>query len=78
MMKNDHLGTTTILLTGLVIKLWNFVAGPVGRCLMVSRAVFGNGARAGRKAAVSGLGAAQGQTFALGLPSKFLHLPRPL
>jgi hypothetical protein len=27
MMKNDHPGTTTILLTGLVIKLWRFLAG---------------------------------------------------
>ena len=27
MMKSDHPGTTTILLTGLVIKLWTFLAG---------------------------------------------------
>jgi hypothetical protein len=27
MLKSDHPGTTTILLTGLVIKLWTFVAG---------------------------------------------------
>src|SRR3979411_1801987 len=27
MMKNDHPGTTTILLIGLVIKLWTFLAG---------------------------------------------------
>ena len=27
MMKSDHPGTTTILLTGLVIKLWTFIAG---------------------------------------------------
>jgi hypothetical protein len=27
MLKNDHPGTTTILLIGLVIKLWTFVAG---------------------------------------------------
>jgi hypothetical protein len=27
MMKNDHPGTTTIFLTGLVIKLWRFLAG---------------------------------------------------
>jgi hypothetical protein len=27
MMKNDHPGTTTILLTGLVIKLWGVLAG---------------------------------------------------
>ena len=30
MMKNDQLGTTTILLTGLVIDLWSFVAGQSG------------------------------------------------
>src|SRR4030081_403615 len=27
MMKNDHPGTTTILLIGIVIKLWTFLAG---------------------------------------------------
>jgi len=27
MMKNDHPGTTTILLVGIIIKLWTFLAG---------------------------------------------------
>jgi hypothetical protein len=146
MMKNDHPGTTTILLTGLVIKLWRFLAGQpdvvefglknfdaiiyasravealilsgallasgvivrnatrsslaamlfqvapfvsaealhfevmlIPESLMVSCAVFGMAlvlkAALDEKLPSVGLGAAQGLTFALGLSSKYLHLP---
>ena len=146
MMKNDHPGTTTILLTGLVIKLWRFLAGEpdvvefglknfdaiiyasraaealilsgallasgvivrnatrsslaamlfqvapfvsaealhfevmlVSESLMVSSAIVGMAlvlkAALDERPPTVGLGAAQGLTFALGLSSKFLHLP---
>jgi hypothetical protein len=145
-MKNDHPGTTTILLTGLVIKLWGFLAGEpdvvefglknfdaiiyasraaealilsgsllasgvivrnatrsslasmlfqvapfvssealhfevmlVSESLMASCAVLGMAlvlkSTLDEKPPSVGLGAAQGLTFALGLSSKFLHLP---
>jgi hypothetical protein len=146
MMKSDHPGTTTILLIGLVIRLWTFLAGRpdviefalknydgviyasraaealilsgvllasavivqnatrsaiaamlfqvapfvnfesvhfevvlIPESLMVSCAVFGMAlvikAALDEKPPTIWLGAAQGLTFALGLSSKFLHLP---
>jgi hypothetical protein len=146
MIKNDHPGTTTILLVGIIIKLWTFLAGRsdviefglknydaiiyaartaqalilsgallasgvivrnatrswlaamlfqvapfVGsevlhfevlltpESLMVSCAILGMAlvlkAALDEKAPTVGLGATQGLIFALGLSSKFLHLP---
>jgi hypothetical protein len=146
MLKSDHPGTTTILLVGLVIRLWAFLAGRtdvvefalknydgviyaaraaealilsgvllasgvmvrnatrssiaamlfqvapfvnfetlhfevvlIPESLMVSFAIFGMAlvikAALDEKPPTIWLGAAQGLTFALGLSSKFLHLP---
>lgn len=146
MMKNDHPGTTTILLIGIVIKVWTFLAGRtdvvefglknfdaiiyasraaealilsgallaagvivrnatrsalaamlfqvapfvsfealhfevmlVSDSLMASCAIFGMAlvlkAALDERPPTVGLGAAGGLTFALGLSSKFLHLP---
>lgn len=146
MLKSDHPGTTTILLVGLVIRLWAFLAGRtdvvefalknydgviyaaraaealilsgvllasgvmvrnatrsaiaamlfqvapfvnfetlhfevvlIPESLMVSCAIFGMAlvikAALDEKPPTIWLGAAQGLTFALGLSSKFLHLP---
>jgi hypothetical protein len=146
MMKNDHPGTTTILLVGLLIKGWAFVAGRsdiiefglknydaviyasraaealilsgvllasgvivrkatrsavaailfqtapfvsgeslhfevmlIPESLMVSCAIFGMAlalkASLDERPPTIGLGAAAGLTFALGLSSKYLHLP---
>ena len=146
MMKNDHPGTTTILLVGIVIKLWTFFTGRsdviefglknydaiiyaaraaealilsgvllasgiivrnatrsalaamlfqvapfvhpealhfevtlIPESLMVSCAIFGMAlvlkAALDENPPTIGLGAAQGLTFALGLSSKYLHLP---
>lgn len=146
MMKNDHPGTTTILLVGMIIKLWTFFTGRsdviefglknydaiiyasraaealilsgallasgvvvrnatrslfaavlfqvapfvhpdalhfevmlIPESLMVSCAIFGMAlvlkAALDEGPPTAGLGAAQGLTFALGLSSKFLHLP---
>ena len=146
MMKSDHPGTTTILLVGIVIKLWSLVTGRsdviefglknydaiiyasraaealilsgallasgvivrnatrsslaamlfqvapfvhaealhfevmlIPESLMVSCAIFGMAlvlkAVLDQRPPAIGLGAAQGLTFALGLSSKFLHLP---
>ena len=149
MMKNDHPGTTTILLAGIVIKLWSFLAGRsdvvefglrdfdaivyasraaeavilsgvllasgvivrnvTGSALaamlfqvapfvhpeamhfevvlasegpMVSCAILGMAlvlrAALGERPPTTGLGAALGLVFALGLSSKFLHFPLAL
>jgi hypothetical protein len=146
MLKNDHPGTTTILLIGMVIKLWTFLAGRsdviefglknydaiiyasraaealilsgvllasgvivrnatrsalaamlflvapfvnaealhfevmlIPESLMVSCAIFGMAlvlkAALDERPPTVGLGAAQGLIFALGLSSKYLHLP---
>jgi hypothetical protein len=146
MRKNDHPGTTTILLVGLVVKLWTFLVGSsdavelglknydgvtyasraaealilagvllasgvivrnvtrsafaamlfqvapfvnaetlhfevmlIPESLMASCAIFGMAlvlkATLDEKRPSVGLGAAQGLTFALGLSSKYLHLP---
>jgi hypothetical protein len=146
MMKSDHPGTTTILLVGLVVKLWAFLTGRsdvvefglknfdaliyasravealilsgallasgvivrnatrsslaamlfqvapfvssealhfevilIPESLMVSCAILGTAlvlkAALDEKAPTIALGAAQGLIFALGLSSKFLHLP---